>query len=497
MANLLQNESQTEDFENLSSKEFDVRLGKLKTLSETEIPYKNRFVRTHRIAQARELPMDTSVKVAGRLTAKRVMGKLIFGSIYDAEGQVQIMLSKADNEAAYNRLKRLTDVGDFVGISGVMYTTQKGEITVKASDAELLSKSLRPLPEKYHGLSDTDTRYRQRYLDIISSEESRNTFITRGKIIHAVRSFMLDSGFTEVETPILQNVACGANARPFVTRHNALDTELYMRIAPELFLKEVVAAGFDRVFELGKNFRNEGMDASHLQEFSMIEWYAAYWDYRDNIDYVTRLIQHVTQTVKGSLKFKYEDTEIDFGTFAELNYVETINGVLGLDILKADAAAMQNAVTAKLGVSADEAAKLTSVTAAADFAFKKAVRPKLIQPTIVTTYPAFMVPLARRNDDDPRIIDMFQLVVNTWELVKAYSELVNPVTQRDAFEEQARFKQAGDDEAMDIDEDFVLCMEHGMPPMSGLGLGLDRFISLLTNQPTLRDVVLFPTMKKL
>lgn len=486
-----------ETIENIELKEFEVRRNKLDEMNKTgDIPYKSKFERTHTLLEARNLEMGTHVALCGRLVSKRVMGKLIFAHVFDVNAQIQLSISKGDALEAFTEFKTYADTGDFVGFSGELYTTGTGEITVRANNFVILSKSLRNLPEKYHGFNDQDAKYRQRYLDLIANEDSRNTFKTRLKTIQSIRKFLTDNDFVEVETPILQNIACGANARPFITKHNALNKDYFLRIAPELYLKQIVAGGFDRVFELGKNFRNEGMDASHLQEFTMLEWYAAYWDYNKNIDFVTKLLQNVIQEVKGSLVVEYQGETFDFSKFLKVNYIEEINNIIGeniLDIENVDY--LKNKLLEQKMFSQDELSKLNSLTAVTDYIFKKKIRPNLKQPTITYNYPAFMIPLARRNDEDNRIIDMFQILVNGWELCKAYSELVNPITQREAFEDQLKDKMAGDDEAMDIDENFVLAMEHGMPPMSGLGLGIDRLITLLSNQSTLRDVIFFPIMK--
>ncbi len=461
-----------------------------------DIPYKDKFERTHTLLQARSLEMGSQVAVCGRLISKRVMGKLIFAHIYDIDATIQLSISKGDALEAFQEFKSFADTGDFVGVSGELYTTGTGEITVRAKTFVILSKALRNLPEKFHGLTDLDAKYRQRYLDLIANEESRNTFKTRLKTIASIRKFLTDNDFIEVETPILQNVACGANAKPFITKHNALNKDYFLRIAPELYLKQVIAGGFDRVFELGKNFRNEGMDASHLQEFTMLEWYAAYWDYNKNIEFITKLLQYVVNQVKGSLQIEYQGETFDFSHFEKINYLDEINKVAGVNVLDiTDINDLKKVLLDRKIFPQDELDKLNSLTAVVDYIFKKKIRPNIKQPTITYNYPAFMIPLARRNDKDNRIIDMFQVLVNGWEICKAYSELVNPITQREAFEEQMKAKQAGDEEAMEIDENFVLAMEHGMPPMSGLGLGIDRLITLLTDQPTLRDVIFFPIMK--
>ena len=486
-----ENENTTID----SMKEEAVRLEKLKKLSEREVPYKNKFDRTHTIENAKISLMGTQMKVCGRLVSKRIMGKLIFAHIYDINGSIQISISKGDYPLAFETFKEFVDTGDFIGVSGELYTTHIGEITIRVHELVVLSKALKPLPEKWHGINDIDLKYRQRYLDLISNEESREIFKTRLKTLSLIRKFLTMNDFIEVETPMLQNVASGAAAKPFVTKHNALDKEYFLRISPELYLKQVIAGGFDRVFEMNKNFRNEGMDPSHLQEFTMLEWYASYWDYKDNIEFLIKLLQYVIKEVKGSLTFTYQGQEFDFSKVDYFDYTSEINSLLGLNILTSDADTLKAKLHEFNIGKSSEIDGLPSIPAIVDYAFKKTLRPKLIQPTISFNYPAYLIPLARRNDEDNKLIDMFQLVVNGWEIVKAYSELVNPITQREAFAEQSQNKAAGDDEAFDVDEGFLTAMEHGFPPMSGLGIGIDRLVSLLCDQPTLRDVILFPIMK--
>ena len=484
--------------ENIENNEYQVRLEKLHKLKEDTVVYKDKYTDTTKLDKIKDLEDGSHVKAAGRVVSKRVFGKLMFINLYDADDTVQISISKNEfDDEKYNYYKKNVDVGDFIGVEGDIYTTNTGVKTVRTSNADLLSKAVRPLAEKYHGITDSEIRYRQRYLDIITNEKTRNTFKDRIIILNSIKDFLKKYDFVEVETPILQSVACGANARPFITKHNALDEDFYLRIAPELFLKQVVESGFNRVFEMGKNFRNEGMDASHLQEFTMLEWYAAYWDFNDNMTFLQDLLKDVVKKVKGDLKFEYQGQVFDFNNFEKLNYVDIVSNTLNKNILELEDAGEIKKILKENQLFPDgEIDQMKSVTAAVDAVFKKKVRPYLIQPTITYNYPAYMIPLARRNDNDPRIIDMFQLIVNGWEISKCYSELIDPEIQRKAFEDQQRDKANGDEEAMSIDEDFILAMEHGMPPMSGLGLGIDRFVSLLTNEPTLRDIVLFPQMKK-
>lgn len=481
---------------NRENDEYKVRLEKLHNLKEAGVAFKDKFSDITKLDKVDSLEDGTHIKVAGRVVTKRVFGKLMFINLYDVDAQIQVSISKNEMGDNYNYYKKNIDVGDFIGIEGDVYTTGTGVKTVKSFETTLLSKAVRPLPEKFHGVTDPDVKYRQRYLDIISNENTRKTFKDRILILNEIKDYLKNNDFLEVETPILQSVACGANARPFITKHNALNEDFYLRIAPELYLKQVVESGFNRVFEMGKNFRNEGMDASHLQEFTMLEWYAAYWDYKDNMQFLEGLLKHVVGKTKDDLKFEYQGNIFDFSKFEKVNYVDAVSSVLNRNILEfEDVEDVKKILRDNQMFSEEEINQMKSVTAAIDAIFKKKIRPFLIQPTITYDYPAYMIPLARRNDIDPRIIDMFQLIVNGWEVSKCYSELVDPEIQRNAFEEQMRNKMNGDEEAMSIDEDFILAMEHGMPPMSGLGLGIDRVVSLLTNEPTLRDIVLFPQMK--
>ncbi len=481
---------------NIQNNEYEVRKAKLKELKEKMVVYKDKYDDIIDLNLVELLPDGEHVRIAGRIVSKRSFGKFMFINLYDVNGTVQISISKQDLGDNFDLFKNNVDVGDYIGVEGDVYTTKTGIKTIKTYSGELLSKALRPLPEKYHGITDPDIKYRQRYLDIISNDSTRKTFQKRIQILNDIKDFLRSNQFVEVETPILQNVASGANAKPFITKHNALDEDFYLRIAPELYLKQVVESGFNRVFEMGKNFRNEGMDASHLQEFTMLEWYAAYWDYLKNMDFLEKLLKNVIFDVNGSLDVQYQGQVFDFSKFEKINYSDVISEFLNTDILE-----FQNVEEIKKLLSDNQIFSdvdlidLNSVTAVVDLIFKKKIRPYLIQPTILYDYPAYMIPLARRNDNDSRKIDMFQLVVNGWEVSKCYSELIDPEIQRETFTQQMIDKTNGDDEAMSIDEEFILAMEHGMPPMSGLGLGIDRVVSILTDEPTLRDVILFPQMK--
>ncbi len=482
----------------MSTNELEARLQKAENIRARDgVVWKDKFDRSATIAAARDMSDGSSVKLAGRVTALRWLGKLMFGRIYDIDGEIQFSMSREElGEENYKFMKANVDLGDFIGITGELYHTTAGELTVKVSHYDILSKALRPLPEKFHGLTDMETRYRQRYLDIISNEDTRRTMKMRFQMLRLIRDYLNDNGFIEVETPIMQVVASGAAARPFVTHHNALDADFYLRIAPELFLKQTIAAGFDRVFELGKNFRNEGMDAMHLQEFTMLEWYAAYWDFNKNIDFSWEMIQKIIMSLRGTLQIEYQGTRLDFSKYEKIDYTARMSELLGVDILEFDdAETLKSNLVAAGMFPAQELEPLKSVPAIVDYVFKRKVRDQIINPAIVYNYPAYMIPLARLNDADNRRIDIFQLIVCGAELIKAYSELVDPLQQRAAFEQQAKNKAAGDDEAFDLDEDFLRAMEHGMPPISGLGLGIDRFLSIVADAPTLRDVILFPIMK--
>ena len=477
--------------------EFEVRKEKLENLQkEDKVVYAEKFDKDAELNDANNLEDGKSVSVCGRIISYRDFGKFGFMKLYDINGTLQISISKNEFGEEYNKLKKILDVGDFIGVRGTIYTTKTGQKTVKSDDITLLSKSLRPLAEKFHGITDPEAVAKQRYLDIISNENSRDAFKKRIIILKSIREYLQNNGFVELETPILQNIACGANARPFITHHNTLNEDFYLRIAPELYLKKAVAAGFDKVFEIGKNFRNEGMDSSHLQEFTMIEWYAAYWDYLKNMDFSCDFLKHLVGTINGDLKLDYQGINLDFSKFDKVSYIEEISNFLNRNILDFDDVNEVKSILKSNNVFTEqELNSANSMASIIDLIFKRKIRPYIIQPTIMYDYPSYMVPLARPNDKDPRVLDMFQIIVNSWELAKCYSELVNPIKQREEFEKQMRDKLNGDEEAMELDESFLLAMEHGMPPMSGLGMGIDRLVALLTNNPSLRDVVLFPQTK--
>ena len=482
----------------ISTNELEARLQKAENIRARDgVVWKDKFDRSHRIAEARELADGSSVKLCGRVTALRWLGKLMFGRIYDIEGEIQFSMSREEiGEEDYKFMKANVDMGDFIGITGELYHTTAGELTVKVSHYDILAKALRPLPEKFHGLTDTEARYRQRYLDVISNPESRNVLLGRFRMTQEWRKFMVDNGFLEIETPVLQNVASGAAAKPFTTHHNALDADFQLRISPELFLKMAIGAGFDRVFEVAKDFRNEGMDAMHLQEFTMVEWYAAYWDYKRNIEFTWNLIQHLIKTMRGTLQISYQGTELDFSKYEMMDYTAKMNDLFGCNILDFDDvdALKQKLVDMKM-FPAEDLTELKSIPTLVDWVYKRKIRDSIIKPTFLYNYPTYLVPLARHSDADDRCLDMFQLLVCGAELCKGYSELVNPIQQLSAFEAQAKNIANGDEEAFNPDNDFVRAMEHGFPPISGVGLGVDRLANIIFDQPTLRDVILFPMMK--
>lgn len=477
-----------------------VRLDKMSQLKEAGYhPYCERFERTHRLSEASKLPDGTrGVKVAGRIISLRYFGKLAFGHLYDIDGKIQFSVQKNKLGKQFEDMKRLVDVGDFIGIEGEAITTKTGEKTIDISSFIFLSKSLRPLPEKFHGITDPELRLRKRYLDLIMSEESRERFKKRVQIIRTIRDFLDDHGFTEIDTPVLTNKATGALARPFKTHHNALDIDIYLRIAPETYLKRAIAGGFDRVYEFARSFRNEGMDASHLPDFTLLEYYASYWNYVDNMNFTEDLFKNLLAKVNGSLQLTYQGTEISFeGQWPRYSFRELILKDCGIDI---DAFGTKEELMKEIdrrGIRFETDVEIASAGRGTliDLLYKKVSRPQLINPTFITHHPLDLSPLARKNDENPLVVDRFQLVVNGWEVVNAYSELVDPVDQAERFKQQAQARAHGDKETMDVDNDFLQCIEFGMPPISGWGMGIDRIIALLTNAATLRDVVLFPLMR--
>ena len=474
------------------------KLDKLK--QEGKDPYKiTKFNRTYLSQEIKDNYDELEgkdVTIAGRLMAKRIMGKASFCHIQDSTGKIQSYVSINDlGEESYKAFKE-DDIGDIVGITGFVFKTKTGEISIHAKEFTLLSKSLRPLPEKFHGLKDTDLRYRQRYVDLIVNPEVKDTFIKRAEIFKEIRNFMNEKGYMEVETPILTTVATGDAARPFITHHNTLDLEMYLRIAPELNLKRLIVGGFDKVYEIGKNFRNEGMDIKHNPEFTNMEFYAAYEDYNDMMKMAEELISTVAQNALGTTTITYEGQEINLEPgWKKIAMIDAIKEVTGVDFNTINTDEEAQAIAKEKGVQYEDI-KNTRGHIINEF-FETFVEETLIQPTFVIDYPVEVSPLTKRKKEDPRLVERFELFIGGREYGNAYSELNDPIDQYERFLKQVEAKEKGDEEAGGMDEDFVNALEIGLPPTGGMGIGLDRLIMLLTNSASIRDVLFFPTMKPL
>ena len=481
------------------------RRGKLRALRMQGNAYPNDFRRdalaaelhdAHDAKAAEELEAEpTTVAVAGRMLLKRVMGKASFAALQDMSGRIQLYITNDHAGIDIHDAFKHWDLGDIVGARGTLFKTRTGELTVKVTDLRLLSKALRPLPEKFHGLTDQEQRYRQRYVDLITSPETRRVFVARSRIVQAMREFFVARGYLEVETPMMHPIPGGAAARPFVTHHNALDTELYLRIAPELYLKKLVVGGLEKVFEINRNFRNEGISTRHNPEFTMLEFYEAFQDYRYLMDLSETLLREVAGKVCGSTLIEYQGQSIDLGqpfdrlTMAEAiakynpdrrlselglpEYLRTSLAPLGVDVLATDGVGM---LQLKL--------------------FEATTESKLQRPTFIVAHPTDVSPLARANDADPAVTDRFELFITGREIANGFSELNDPEDQAARFNEQAKAKDAGDDEAMHYDADYIRALEYGLPPTAGEGIGIDRVVMLLTDSPSIRDVILFPQLKK-
>jgi lysyl-tRNA synthetase class 2 len=436
---------------------------------------------------------EKQVSVAGRIMSRRGHGKVSFMDLQDSKGKIQIFVKmNAIGEEAYKNLN-LLDLGDIIGVKGEVFKTKTGEVSVRAKEVVLLTKSLQILPEKFHGLKDQDLRYRQRYVDLIVNPEVKETFILRSKIIKAVREYLDDREFLEVDTPILNTIAGGANARPFVTHHNTLDIDMYLRIANELYLKRLIVGGFEKVYEMGRMFRNEGMSYKHNPEFTNIELYQAYADYEDMMVLTEELVAYVAEKTLGSAKINYQGKEIDLTPpWRRLSMIDAIKEYAGVDFNTIDTDEEAIEVAKSKGLEVKPGMKRGHVISEM---FEEFCEEHLVQPTFVTHHPVEVSPLAKRNADDPRLTNRFEAFINTWEIANAFSELNDPIDQKERFLEQVRQREAGDAEAHMMDMDFVNALEVGLPPTGGLGIGIDRLIIILTNQPTIRDVILFPTMK--
>jgi len=474
-----------------------VRRDKLKNIKN---PYPERFERNYEISEARNLPDDTTgVRVAGRIVLMRKMGKMSFLTIGDIGGRIQISV-KMDmiGEEAYQEFKTNFDLGDFIGVCGEVFTTHTGEKTIRASEITFLGKALKPLPEKFHGLEDPELIYRERYVDLIMNEEEKKKFLFRSQFIRELRNYLDSKGYIEIETPILNNQASGATAKPFITHHNALDIDLYLRIAPETYLKRAVVGGFTKVFEIARCFRNEGMDGSHLQDFTMIEGYGAYLNYKDNMVFLREMLQFIIERLFGTLQVQVGDKMVDLsGEWPSVSFRELILKYANIDIYEEDTKEKLLAKIKELHIEIDSEVPLDNLGYGnlVDQLYKKVARPHLVNPIFLVEHPISLSPLARANDDNPEITDRFQLVINGAEIINAYSELVDPNEQMRRLEEQARLKANGDEEAMPMDMDYISAMEYGMPPISGWGMGIDRLIQLLTNSDNIKDIVLFPLMR--
>ncbi|GLV66818.1 lysine--tRNA ligase [Bacillus mycoides] len=481
-----------------------VRREKLHNLREQGIdPFGKRFERTNSTTDLVSLygefskeeleEKEITVSIAGRIMTKRGKGKAGFAHIQDLQGQVQIYVRKDTVGDEEYELFTTADLGDLVGIEGKVFKTNVGELSVKATGFTLLTKSLRPLPDKYHGLKDVEQRYRQRYLDLITSMESRETFVTRSKIIREMRRYLDDNGYLEVETPMMHAIAGGASARPFTTHHNALDMELYMRIAIELHLKRLIVGGLEKVYEIGRVFRNEGVSTRHNPEFTMIELYEAYADYNDIMKLTENMVAHIAKKVLGTTTIQYGDYEINLEPeWTRLHMVDAIKQHSGADFWNPMSVEEARELAKEHNVEIKDTMEVGHII---NEFFEQKVEDKLIQPTFIYGHPVEISPLAKKNDEDPRFTDRFELFIVAREHANAFTELNDPIDQKERFEAQLKEREQGNDEAHMMDDDYIEALEYGMPPTGGLGIGIDRLVMLLTNAPSIRDVLLFPAMR--
>ena len=479
-----------------------IRIQKLADLADKGInPYPYEFKKTADAAELQEKYKDLEAgvetedvySVAGRVMAIRNTGMFI--DLTDATGKIQIFSHKENLSEEQIKVLKLVDIGDIVGFTGTIRRTPRGELSIKSTELTILSKSLLPLPEKFHGLTDVETRYRQRYVDMIVNEDVRKTFRTRSLIIQKIREFLTKRGFLEVETPMLHPQAGGANARPFITHHNTLDMDMFLRIAPELYLKRLMVGGVsEKIFEINRSFRNEGIDIRHNPEFTMMELYQAYVDYNEMMKLTEELVSTVAQEVLGTMKITYGDHEIDLTPpWDRKTMIGAIKEKTGIDFAECYTVEDAKNKAKSLGIDPEDCDNWGKVI---DLIFEEKVEPGLIQPVHIIDYPRDISPLAKVHRDNDRLTERFETRVNGWEIANAFSELTDPIDQRMRFEAQALAKAGGDEEAMEIDEDFICALEHGMPPAGGLGIGIDRIVMLLTNSPSIRDVIAFPTLKK-
>ncbi|PAE36789.1 lysine--tRNA ligase [Bacillus sp. 7884-1] len=484
--------------------QLQVRRDKMNAMRERGLdPFGKRYDRSHNIKELVEQyaelekedleAKDVSVTLAGRIMTKRGKGKAGFANIQDLTGQIQVYVRVDAIGAEAYEVFDSSDLGDIIGVKGSLFKTKVGELSVKVQEFEFLTKALRPLPDKFHGLKDVEQRYRQRYLDLIMSQESRSTFITRSKIIQSMRRYLDNHGYLEVETPMMHSIAGGASARPFITHHNALDMELYMRIAIELHLKRLIVGGLEKVYEIGRVFRNEGVSTRHNPEFTMIELYEAYADYQDIMSLTENLIAHIAKEVLGTTTIQYGEYEVNLEPeWKRLHMVDAIKEFTGVDFWK------QMSVEEARELAKEHRVEITEHMLYGHIVnefFEQKVEEKLIQPTFIYGHPVEISPLAKKNEEDPRFTDRFELFIVAREHANAFTELNDPIDQRERFEAQLKEREQGNDEAHEMDEDFVEALEYGMPPTGGLGIGIDRIVMLLTNSPSIRDVLLFPLMR--
>jgi lysyl-tRNA synthetase class 2 len=474
-----------------------IRREKLETIKN---PYPEKYEINYSLKEASVLPDETkNVKIAGRIILMRKMGKLSFLTISDITGKIQVSI-KIDlvGEEQYEYFKKTFDMGDFIGVSGEIFTTHTNEKTLRADEFTFLGKALTPLPEKYHGLNDIETIYRNRHIDLITNDKTKELFLLRSKFIHELRNYLHELDYIEIETPILSNKPSGALAKPFITHHNALDIDMYLRIAPETYLKRAVVGGFTKVFEIARCFRNEGMDSSHLQDFTMIEGYGAYLNYKDNMAILKDMLQTIVKNIFDTLEVNVGDKLIDLsGDWETVTFKDVILKYANIDIDIENTKELLLARIKEKNIVIESETPLENLGYGnlVDQLYKKVARPNMINPVYLTAHPISLSPLARANDENPALTDRFQLVINGAEIINGYSELVNPIEQEKRLLEQASLKSKGDDEAMPMDYDYIEAMEVGMPPISGWGMGIDRIIQLLTNSENIKDVVMFPLMR--